>query len=175
MEYDEWWLLKQSITPQAFALHGALVAFARAEHWPSLDDLAALLNLQRRAVRPYLRELTTIGVVDFALSDESAHRGYAYTVRSYPDGPALIIAPPEHAEPLKALSPLDAARRDFLKSPGRKALRAAIAAGVVVCVKCGTSDDLQVDHKIALARHGTNDEDNMQVLCGRCNRIKGVR
>jgi hypothetical protein len=43
------------------------------------------------------------------------------------------------------------------------------------CVRCGASDDLTLDHVIALSRGGTNDIDNLQTLCRPCNSRKGAR
>ena len=41
------------------------------------------------------------------------------------------------------------------------------------CVGCGSVDDLQFDHVIPLVRGGGNATDNIQILCGACNREKG--
>ena len=43
------------------------------------------------------------------------------------------------------------------------------------CSKCGSTKDLTLDHIIPLARGGTNDQSNAQVLCRKCNSIKGSR
>lgn len=43
------------------------------------------------------------------------------------------------------------------------------------CLRCGALDDLQVDHVRAVARFGKTEWRNLQVLCGKCNRWKGVR
>ena len=47
-----------------------------------------------------------------------------------------------------------------------------------VCQLCGATRDqerLEVDHIVPRSRGGSNDPDNLQVLCGRCNRGKGNR
>ncbi len=43
------------------------------------------------------------------------------------------------------------------------------------CVRCETEDDLQFDHVIPFSRGGGNSEENIQILCGRCNREKSNR
>jgi hypothetical protein len=42
------------------------------------------------------------------------------------------------------------------------------------CVQCGAVEDLHYDHKIPWSRGGTNTTNNIQLLCGRCNRRKGA-
>ena len=43
------------------------------------------------------------------------------------------------------------------------------------CVLCGSTENLTIDHIIPLRKGGTNDDSNMQILCGKCNRLKGVK
>lgn len=40
------------------------------------------------------------------------------------------------------------------------------------CVKCGAEDDLQFDHIIPVAKGGGSGVENIQILCGDCNRQK---
>ena len=42
-----------------------------------------------------------------------------------------------------------------------------------ICLCCGCADALQADHVRPLARGGTNAIENLQPLCGTCNRRKG--
>ena len=42
------------------------------------------------------------------------------------------------------------------------------------CVKCGSTENLEVDHDESLANGGTDHIDNLQTLCRDCNRRKGV-
>ena len=43
-----------------------------------------------------------------------------------------------------------------------------------MCVECHSAEELHYDHKIPWARGGTNTVNNIQLLCGRCNRRKGA-
>jgi 5-methylcytosine-specific restriction endonuclease McrA len=43
------------------------------------------------------------------------------------------------------------------------------------CVICGSQEKLEFDHIIPVAKGGGNTERNIQLLCERCNRVKGTR
>jgi hypothetical protein len=43
------------------------------------------------------------------------------------------------------------------------------------CRACGSWKDLQIDHIVPRSRGGTDDPDNLQVLCAQCNASKGAR
>jgi 5-methylcytosine-specific restriction endonuclease McrA len=42
------------------------------------------------------------------------------------------------------------------------------------CTQCGADFDLQYDHVIPVALGGATRVDNLQLLCGECNRAKGA-
>lgn len=41
------------------------------------------------------------------------------------------------------------------------------------CCKCSSFKELHIDHIIPLSKGGSNDEDNLQLLCSECNLAKG--
>lgn len=41
------------------------------------------------------------------------------------------------------------------------------------CLKCGSSNDLSIDHIVPLSKGGDNDTNNLQTLCKTCNSSKG--
>lgn len=45
----------------------------------------------------------------------------------------------------------------------------------VICANCGSTDNLQIDHIKPIARGGTNNFDNLQILCRSCNCRKSDR
>lgn len=44
-----------------------------------------------------------------------------------------------------------------------------------VCMACGESKDLTIDHVIPLSKGGIHDHSNIQILCNICNKIKGTK
>lgn len=43
------------------------------------------------------------------------------------------------------------------------------------CKQCGTQDDLTIDHIVPVSKGGSDDPDNLQLLCQNCNSQKGDR
>ena len=65
--------------------------------------------------------------------------------------------------------------RDNMRKEARKKLPELIARDGNHCQHCGTTEHITVDHIIPLARGGTNDLENLQLLCKFCNGRKGNR
>lgn len=69
------------------------------------------------------------------------------------------------------VGPLPRSRR-----PIRRSTRAAVfERDGRSCISCGSTDDLTIDHVQPWSLGGTDDEDNLQVLCRHCNSSKGNR
>ena len=88
-----------------------------------------------------------------------------------------------HAAP-EAIVAFDEACSEF-KAKGKVRVGISVAQRFVIfkrdsyrCCICGASAEggsrLEVDHKVAVARGGTNSEDNLWTLCFECNRGKGT-
>jgi 5-methylcytosine-specific restriction endonuclease McrA len=58
-------------------------------------------------------------------------------------------------------------------SPTRRV--ALLEAAEHKCACCGDNEDLTIDHIVPHAMCGVNEDYNLQVLCGPCNRLKGSR
>lgn len=44
-----------------------------------------------------------------------------------------------------------------------------------VCKQCGATDNLVIDHIVPIAKGGSNDLSNLQILCWTCNAKKGTK
>lgn len=67
-------------------------------------------------------------------------------------------------------------RRRFIGTSKRPTIPPSVKRRVLAigsCSLCGSSEQLQVDHVIAVVDGGTDDEANLQPLCRPCNRRKG--
>lgn len=70
----------------------------------------------------------------------------------------------------------DANRERHKRKPLRTAhVIAAMQRSGGRCVVCGDENNLEVDHIHPVSRGGTNDPDNLQMLCKQCNMSKGPK
>ena len=70
-------------------------------------------------------------------------------------------------------------KRAKRKSTKRKHIPKAVRDAVMerdnyTCVYCGSTNNPELDHNEAHANDGSDDIDNLQVLCMSCNRRKGA-
>ena len=52
---------------------------------------------------------------------------------------------------------------------GEPSITAILKAANAKCKKCGTQENLSVNHKIPRADGGTNDAENLEILCRKCH------
>ena len=65
--------------------------------------------------------------------------------------------------------------RDEYNKLRSKIKKAVFARDQHKCRKCGATDNLEIDHIVPLVRGGSNDLNNIQILCMHCNRTKSDR
>lgn len=70
--------------------------------------------------------------------------------------------------------------RRHKESYPEKAYRMRVSAGRLIpregaCLICGSCSNLTIDHIIPLSKGGTNELDNLQILCRSCNSKKGAK
>lgn len=93
---------------------------------------------------------------------------YWWYLDSFYEAPLMIEAD-EVAESVNAQPRAGPARRQPIPVDVR---RAVFERDGGCCVECSATFDLQYDHVIPLALGGANSEQNLQLLCGDCNRRK---
>ena len=54
---------------------------------------------------------------------------------------------------------------------GRPSFTAILKAAKARCERCDTTDSLTINHKKPLAQGGTNEAENLQILCRKCHNI----
>lgn len=58
---------------------------------------------------------------------------------------------------------------------GRPSITAILKAAKAKCEKCKTSKNLTVNHKTPLANGGTNEAENLEIVCRKCHdRYHGI-
>lgn len=62
-----------------------------------------------------------------------------------------------------------------LRTQAYKRLRKQVIARDGMCVYCGSTEELQVDHIIARKNGGGHSIENLQTLCKRCNQRKSAK
>lgn len=53
---------------------------------------------------------------------------------------------------------------------GRPSFTAILKAAKAKCENCNTSENLTINHKIPRAQGGTNEAENLEILCKECHK-----
>lgn len=69
----------------------------------------------------------------------------------------------------------DTARDDYRRKIPDSVRRRVMERDGYRCVKCGSTEDLSLDHIYPWSRGGRDAEDNLRVLCRSCNSSKGAQ
>lgn len=143
-------VLYSGVSSKALRLYGHLVFYADESTdglFPTRRVMADLLGVRElRGVTRLVRELDAVGALA-----------------------TLALAP------RPTLTPGPDARRRKADQEAAKAFRRIGERDGFRCRVCGTDRTLTVDHVIAVANGGTDDDDNLQLLCRSHNSSKGAR
>lgn len=134
--------------------------------YPDEEDLAIQMEARRRVCQLFVEAITEAAPI-WIWGD-----GYGGAVRCLFDDIAREIGMPFRSDgPVLAVAP-DPPRRKVLSAN----LRGQVyARDGLVCVSCGSTTDLTVDHRIPVSKGGTDEFDNLQTMCRPCNIRKGAR
>ncbi len=83
----------------------------------------------------------------------------------------VVRFPKERWRRLRGRPTLSQPRIEWLKTRNQARPRILERDGYG-CVRCDSTDRLEIDHILPLARGGGNEDDNLQTLCRPCNRRK---
>ena len=131
---------------------------------PSSDRLSAKMRMPVEAVGDVWRGVVASGELT-SYADTNGVVWFRINLPSMDDAPAWFGRVHGYRDAWRNLSPQQ--RRDIFA-------RIAARDGAF-CRHCGRTSDLTLDHIKPLARGGTSDDDNLQLLCRSCNSRKGDR
>jgi hypothetical protein len=166
-------LLDAPVSDRALRLWGLLAVSGVLA--PARAQLAAALGCSVSSIDRAVGELVDAGY----LAIERGHRDgtlnrYRLVDPSGPPGDAGPFAGGTDApEPLPDGAAQAGDRPLFRDLP--PLARAIFDRDGWICQRCGSHQNLTVDHVVPRAKGGTDDPSNLQTLCGSCNSSKGAR
>ena len=134
----------------------------------SVNDIERWAKISPALRARGLKELINLGALQIERYPTTKETSGAYRLL-FPT-PRLVVAEPE-PEPLERYDPLAGHR-----IPLPRHVRARVLErGGRRCAECLSPDELEIDHIVPVAKGGTDDDANLQVLCRPCNSRKGAR
>lgn len=134
--------------------------------FPAVKTIAADTEMGERTVQRHLKLLQERGWIERKARYLRAGGRTSDTYR--------ICLEREPEPPDESARQLRRARGRFDKKRAKVALRIFARDGYK-CVRCGSSEDLTIDHITPLSAGGTDEDTNYQTLCGKCNTVKGQK
>lgn len=151
-----WAMAQQAIpSPEKFVLMAMAEASDDNDNvWRgNMEGICRFTNMQSQEVLPIVDQLAYLGMVSRVRLD------------------LVLLAPIYEPSPISGRSD-----NYFKKKPIPQKTRFLVMhRDNHECKHCGATDDLTIDHIYPESKGGTNDIDNLQVLCRICNCSKGVK
>jgi hypothetical protein len=135
---------------------------------PSIDDYSYHLGYERAINLIFISQVETLcNLIKHYPHLWKSGDGYGGYVRAVLDKKFYDYGFPDYQPAPKKVPN----RRPISKSK----LIAVMQKSDSKCVACGSSGELHVDHIIPHSRGGSNEIDNLQMLCAGCNLSKGTK
>jgi 5-methylcytosine-specific restriction endonuclease McrA len=142
--------------------------------WESVKTLAKRTRMTERSVYNSLRTLALQEIIETVPKEAAPREALLYKSvvrRVRPVEEWIDLKTPEEREAAERRQ----AVRDRFEAKAGEFRRKILARDGAVCRHCGETDEsaLACDHRISVYDGGTNDLENLQILCVTCNARKG--
>ena len=120
----------------------------------------------------YFQLILTLSKFDLVMDDKSSKKGIDKKIAFIKKAAKFINKVDRKFQKwIRFKNEYRPANKRYISKPTRKAV---LIRDNYSCVKCGNQKDLHMDHIIPESRNGSNELENLQVLCKDCNLRKGV-
>ena len=120
----------------------------------------------------YFQFILTLSKLDLVMDDKSSKKGIDKKIAFIKKAAKFINKVDRKFQKwIRFKNEYRPANKRYIPKPTRKAV---LIRDNYRCVKCGNQKDLHMDHIIPDSKNGSNELENLQVLCRDCNLRKGV-